>query len=188
MKKLLSALLALCMVISMVTVAAVSVGAAEVGAGAATGASARTIYVGVIEYLTLDASNYQVHYWGGSDGAKDAALTATGKTAQQAVGSAYWSNQPKTFNMYTASIPADATGYKVHNGDTWFGSTDGTPAATSFHGFFANVAASEVNTSVENAFNNSINRIGAMPAPFVKYCSTVWDIEFQDDENWETEE
>ena len=72
--------------------------------------------------------------------------------------------------------------------NVWFGSTDGTPAATSFHGFFANVAASEVNTSVENAFNNAINRIGAMPAPFVKYCSTVWDIEFQDDENWETEE
>ena len=126
MKKLLSALLALCMVISMVTVAAVSVGAAEVGAGAATGASARTIYVGVVDYLNLNANNYQVHYWGGSNDANDVTLTATGKTVQQAVGSAYWSNQPKPFNMYTASIPADATGFKVHNGDTWFGEDGNT--------------------------------------------------------------
>jgi len=27
-----------------------------------------------------------------------------------------------------------------------------------------------------------------MPSPFVKYCSTIWNIEFTDDEDWETEE
>ena len=125
MKKLLSLLLALCLAFSMVTVAVASVGAAEVGADASTGASTKTVYVGVITYLNLNANSYQVHYWGGADGAKDANLTATGKTAQQAVGSAYWSNGAQTFNMYTATVPADATGFKVHNGNTWFGSTDG---------------------------------------------------------------
>ena len=126
MKKLISVLLAVCMVFSMITVSAVSAGAATVGKGAATGASGKTIYVGVIDYLNLTESNYMVHYWGGTDGAKDATLTATGKTVQQAVGSSYWSNEPQPFKMYTATIPADATGFKVHNGNTWFGG-DGDP-------------------------------------------------------------
>ena len=125
MKKLLSLLLALCLAFSMVTVAVASVGATEVSADASTGASTKTVYVGVITYLNLNANSYQVHYWGGADGAKDANLTATGKTANQAVGSAYWNNGAQTFNMYTATVPADATGFKVHNGNTWFGSTDG---------------------------------------------------------------
>ena len=147
MKKLLSLLLAVCMVFSMVTVAAVSVGAAEVSDDAENGAAdTKTIYVGVITYLTLDKTGYQVHYWGGAAGAKNAALTPTGQTAQQAVGAAYWSNEPQTFDMYTAEIPADATGYKVFNGDKWFGD-NGDPDANNtayvfeygggYHAFYA---------------------------------------------------
>ena len=73
--------------------------------------------------------------------------------------------------------------------NVWYGSTDGNPANVSFYNFFQSVEdASDVNTNVVNAFNNAISKIGAMPAPFVKYCSTIWGIEFTDDEDWEVEE
>jgi len=56
MKKFLAVLLAVCMVVSMMTVAAVSVGAAD-----STGT--KTITVGVIKYLMDETSTgYQVHY------------------------------------------------------------------------------------------------------------------------------
>lgn len=72
--------------------------------------------------------------------------------------------------------------------NVWYGSTSGTAASNSFNGFFASVGQTATNTSVVNAFNNAITRIGLMPAPFVKYCSTIWNIAFEDDEDWETEE
>ena len=72
--------------------------------------------------------------------------------------------------------------------NVWYGSTTGSPASVSFYNFFQSVDASNVNTSVTVAFNDAINKIGAMPAPFVKYCSTVWNREFTDDEDWEVEE
>ncbi len=72
--------------------------------------------------------------------------------------------------------------------NVWYGSTNGSPASVSFYNFFQNVGASAVNTSVTGSFNDVISKIGAMPAPFVKYCSTIWNIEFTDDEDWEVEE
>ncbi len=72
--------------------------------------------------------------------------------------------------------------------NVWYGSTTGSPASVSFYNFFQNVDASAVNTSVTGSFNDAISKIGAMPAPFVKYCSTVWNREFTDDEDWEVEE
>ena len=72
--------------------------------------------------------------------------------------------------------------------NVWYGSTSGTAASNSFNGFFASVGQTATNTSVVNAFNNAITHIGQMPAPFVKYCSTIWNIAFEDDEDWETEE
>ena len=69
--------------------------------------------------------------------------------------------------------------------NVWYGSTNGTAASNSFSGFFTNVGQSATNTSVVNAFQNAITRIGQMPAPFVKYCSTIWNIAFEDDEDWE---
>ncbi len=70
----------------------------------------------------------------------------------------------------------------------WYGSTNGSAASNSFNGFFASVNQANVNTSVTNAFNTAITNIGNMPAPFVKYCSTIWGIEFADDEDWDVEE
>ena len=72
--------------------------------------------------------------------------------------------------------------------NVWYGSTNGSPASVSFYNFFQNVGASAVNTSVTGSFNDAISKIGAIPAPFVKYCSTIWNIEFTDDEDWEVEE
>jgi hypothetical protein len=70
----------------------------------------------------------------------------------------------------------------------WYGSTDGTPANVSFYNFFKSVGANNVNDSVTKSFNDAITKIGAMPAPFVKYCSTIWSIEFTDDEDRNVEE
>ena len=115
-KKLLALLLAVALLMTFtVPVFAQSVDAAPTAAD-----SGKTIYVGIITYLNLNKSNYQVHYWGGA-ASGDANLTALDTTAQQSVGNSYWSNGAQTFDMYKAVIPADATGYKVHNGDTWFG-------------------------------------------------------------------
>ena len=67
----------------------------------------------------------------------------------------------------------------------WYGSTNGSAASVSFNGFFNSVGQSSTNTAVVDAFNNAITRIGNMPAPFVKYCSTIWKIAFEDDEEWD---
>ena len=73
--------------------------------------------------------------------------------------------------------------------NVWYGSTDGKAAEMSFHGFFANLTGgAATNTAVENAINNAIGNIGNMPSPFVKYVSTVWNLDFEDDEDWKTEE
>jgi hypothetical protein len=69
--------------------------------------------------------------------------------------------------------------------NVWYGSTNGSAANNSFAKFFEAVKTS---TGVETAFNDAITKIGVMPSPFVKYCSTVWNIEFVDDEDWEVEE
>lgn len=68
--------------------------------------------------------------------------------------------------------------------NVWYGSTNGNAANISFNGFFASVNQTNVNTSVVNAFNTAVTNIGNIPAPFVKYCSTIWGIEFTDDEDW----
>jgi hypothetical protein len=45
-----------------------------------------------------------------------------------------------------------------------------------------------VNQKVEGAYVNAIEGISNMPSPFVKYCCTIWNIAFEDDEDWEVEE
>ena len=69
--------------------------------------------------------------------------------------------------------------------NVWLGSTDGTAAAYSMHGFFANVGLQHTNTAVESAYEQAIGSIANMPAPFVKYVSTIWNLAFEDDESWE---
>ena len=70
--------------------------------------------------------------------------------------------------------------------NVWFGSTNGNAAAGSFNAFFASVGQDAVNTAVTGAFNSAINAIGQMPAPFVKYCSVIWNKNFDDPTNWES--
>jgi uncharacterized iron-regulated protein len=70
--------------------------------------------------------------------------------------------------------------------NVWLGSLDGSAAQGSFHSFFAGVGMSNVNDEMEGAFNSAINKIGAMPSPFVKYCSVIWNKNFDDPTNWES--
>ena len=67
----------------------------------------------------------------------------------------------------------------------WLGSTNKTANRYSFHTFFASVNQSSVNDSMEGAYVSAIEAISNMPAPFVKYCCTIWNIDFEDDEDWE---
>ena len=71
--------------------------------------------------------------------------------------------------------------------NVWLGSTDKTANQYSFHTFFASVKSETVNKNVENAYVAAIEGISNMPSPFVKYCCTIWNINFEDDEDWETE-
>ena len=116
MKKLISILLTVCLVLSMVAVGAVTVGA--------TG-DTKTITVGVIGYLYDNynlTAGWQVHYWGGEkSGDADATRMEPEEVWQKSLGSNYWNGASQSFYMFTAEIPSDATGYKVHNGDRWFG-------------------------------------------------------------------
>ena len=67
--------------------------------------------------------------------------------------------------------------------NVWLGSLNGSAASTSFAKFFE-----AVNTpvGVEAAVNDAIKKIGEIPAPFVKYCSTVWGKNFDDPDNWDS--
>ncbi len=70
--------------------------------------------------------------------------------------------------------------------NVWLGSTDEKVNENSFHTFFVSVNQTGVNTSIENAYNNAISSILAMPAPFVKYCSVIWGKNFDDPSNWKS--
>lgn len=67
-----------------------------------------------------------------TDGAKDADLTATGKTEKKSVGNSYWNGAEQNFVMFTTTVPADFSGYKVHNGDRWFGENGTTDKTTAY--------------------------------------------------------
>lgn len=66
----------------------------------------------------------------------------------------------------------------------WLGSTDKTANTYSFHSFFASVNKADINSSIENGYVNAITAISNMPSAFVKYCCTIWSIDFEDDEEW----
>jgi len=74
--------------------------------------------------------------------------------------------------------------------NVWLGSTDKTANRYSFHTFFASVETDDlnVNEAVESTYVSAIEDISNMPAPFVKYCSTIWKIDFEDDEDWDVED
>ena len=65
--------------------------------------------------------------------------------------------------------------------NVWFGNTNGASgnANVSFSKWFAK-NDSKTGKAVEAAISNAINKIGAMPSPFVTYVSTIWGISFED--------
>ena len=64
--------------------------------------------------------------------------------------------------------------------------TDRSGAAISAFCLIKNICKmGSANTSVETAYNQTITNIGNMPAPFVKYVSTIWNLAFEDDETWD---
>lgn len=87
--------------------------------------NATIISVGVISYVINDLgdSGYKIHYWGGATGEGDVALVAKGNKENKAVGSGYWDNTSQTFEMFSAPIPNDITGFKVYHSSSnrWFG-------------------------------------------------------------------
>jgi hypothetical protein len=72
--------------------------------------------------------------------------------------------------------------------NVWLGSTDKTANKYSFHTFFSSVKNEAVNNKVERGYVSAIEGISNMPSPFVKYCCTIWNIAFEDDEDWDIEE
>ncbi len=90
----------------------------------AAASGTKRITVGVINYLINDLGDtgYQIHYWNASTSG-DVNLVGSGNTESKAVG--YWNNEAQAFHMYSALIPADCTGFKVHRENRWFGD-DGT--------------------------------------------------------------
>ena len=70
--------------------------------------------------------------------------------------------------------------------NVWYGSTNGNAVSNSFNAFFASVGQDNTSKSVTSAFNNAIDAIGKMPPPFVKYCSVIWNKNFDDPTNWDS--
>jgi len=66
--------------------------------------------------------------------------------------------------------------------NVWLGSTNKTANQYSFHTFFASVDKQSTNQAVENGYVSAIEATSNMPSPFVKYCSTIWGIAFEDAE------
>lgn len=114
LKRLLSGLMALCLVLSLMPMMPL-----ELTADAAD--ATKTVYVGVIEYITDFVPT--LHYWS-SDFSGDATLTATGETVQFSVGSNYWGNAAQNFHVYKAEVPVGATEAK-----TWDQGSNGKWAA-----------------------------------------------------------
>ena len=87
----------------------------------------KTVYVGIISYLIRDSKIPQLHYWNSNGLDKKVSLTSTGETVSHAVGSSYWSNAAKTFTVYKATIPVEATNYQSYLSSE---SKYGTPSCT----------------------------------------------------------
>ena len=67
--------------------------------------------------------------------------------------------------------------------NVWLGSLDGSKGNKCFASFFESVNTPV--TVLENV-NDAIDKIGRMPSPFVKYCSVIWNKNFDDPDNWDS--
>lgn len=92
----------------------------EWGTYSAPSGETKTVYVGVITYVSATLT---LHYWNNSTGlAGDASLVSTGETASFSVGTGYWNDPNQTFNIYKATVPVEATGAKTYissSNDNW---------------------------------------------------------------------
>ena len=96
-------------------------------------APGKTVTVCIISYLMdeLGDEGWQLHYWNDDSLAGDINLVKTEKIVKKALGEAYWNNEPQIFTVFLANdVPATATGYKVHNGERWFGADGSTEKLT----------------------------------------------------------
>ena len=77
--------------------------------------------------------------------------------------------------MYSLPYEEARAKYGTRNGNS-------DASAPSFYNFFVKVNKSATSTNITNLFNDAISKIGNMPAPFVKYCSTIWNLPYENDE------
>ena len=116
-KRLFALLTALVMLIGLLPAGTLSVSASESGM--------HTVLIGVIDYLYEELGDgFELHYWGGADGAGDASLNyADENLYSRSLGPEYWNGEAQRFRVYVAEIPDDATGFKLRHPDTdrWFG-------------------------------------------------------------------
>ncbi|MDO4420286.1 MAG: InlB B-repeat-containing protein, partial [Ruminococcus sp.] len=125
----------------------------------------KTVYVGVVEHIKDFVPT--LHYWNDSGLAGDATLTATGNTEKYSVGSAYWSNQAQTFNIYKTTIPVEATKMKTFKAD---GNTNWAAEEITYSGEDMIILVFEYSGTYHNQKNTYTE-----PVPAVTYTVTFKD-------------
>lgn len=68
----------------------------------------QTVYIGLVKHENYTSTDFKLHYWNSSTNG-DADLTDMSTEVDYAVGSSYWNNEEKTYTMYSAEIPYNAT-------------------------------------------------------------------------------
>lgn len=66
--------------------------------------------------------------------------------------------------------------------NVWYGSRSGSADGKNFNDFFVKTNKSATSSNIVTLFNDAINKIGKIPAPFVKYCSTIWNLPYENDD------
>ena len=66
--------------------------------------------------------------------------------------------------------------------NVWYGSRSGSADGKNFNDFFVKPNKSATSSNIVTLFNDAINKIGNIPAPFVKYCSTIWNLPYENDD------
>ncbi|MBQ2536690.1 MAG: imelysin [Bacteroidaceae bacterium] len=66
--------------------------------------------------------------------------------------------------------------------NVWYGSRSGSADGKNFNDFFVKTNKSATSSNIVTLFNDAINKIGNIPAPFVKYCSTIWNLPYENDD------
>ena len=127
-----------------------------------------TITVAIISYVNRNrgTTGWTVHYWDDASNGGDAPCSLTNpQTVVKHSLDGYWENAPKDFLVYTATIPADVTGYEIHK--------DGNKINTDFNTDLSNkgVYVFEYGDVYHTQFVESIGyTLGAITV----YYKTTW--------------